>query len=197
MLNTDIFGGQLETPVITIQSTPKAYGHVTVAKVWEVKHENQANELNIGAGTLSRPIEEIVATMVHEMVHLENLQNGVQDTSRGGTYHNKAFKDLAEKRMLKIDHDQKYGWTITSVTEDLLNWCAALDLVDIQINRNEGYNFGGMGKGIVPPVAGKTPKKKSSTRKYVCPECGQTVRATKAVNIICGDCNETMQCQEG
>ncbi|MCC8079769.1 MAG: SprT-like family protein, partial [Oscillospiraceae bacterium] len=28
----------------------------------------------------------------------------------------------------------------------------------------------------------------SSTRKVVCPACGQSVRATKHVNIICGDC---------
>lgn len=28
-LNTDWFGGELEEPIITIQSTPRAYGHVT------------------------------------------------------------------------------------------------------------------------------------------------------------------------
>ena len=33
----------------------------------------------------------------------------------------------------------------------------------------------------------------SSTRKYVCPICANSVRATKAVNIICADCNEPMQ----
>lgn len=28
-VNAKYFGGQLEEPIITIQSTPKAYGHVT------------------------------------------------------------------------------------------------------------------------------------------------------------------------
>ena len=31
-------------------------------------------------------------------------------------------------------------------------------------------------------------KRPSSTRKLVCPKCGQSVRATKKVNILCGDC---------
>ena len=25
--------------------------------------------------------------------------------------------------------------------------------------------------------------------KYVCPKCGAIIRATKQVNVICGDCN--------
>ena len=36
------------------------------------------------------------------------------------------------------------------------------------------------------------PRKKSSTRKYYCPVCGNSVRATKDVNILCMDCNVQM-----
>ena len=61
-LNADSFNGELEEPVITIQDTPTAYGHVTVSKAWSVKGEHQ-RELNIAAGTLQRPIEEVAATM--------------------------------------------------------------------------------------------------------------------------------------
>ena len=31
-------------------------------------------------------------------------------------------------------------------------------------------------------------KAKSSSRKYVCPNCGCIIRATKEVHIICGEC---------
>ena len=34
-LNEHYFSGVIEEPVITIQSTPRAYGHVTVAKAWQ------------------------------------------------------------------------------------------------------------------------------------------------------------------
>lgn len=82
-INQDSFGGQVEEPIITIQSTPGAYGHVTVAKTWK-RGEDERHELNIAADWLDRPIENLVATMIHEMVHLLNMQNGIQDCSRGG-----------------------------------------------------------------------------------------------------------------
>lgn len=38
-LNAKYFNGELEEPIITIQSTPRAYGHVTVA----VNHKERKN----------------------------------------------------------------------------------------------------------------------------------------------------------
>jgi len=98
LCNARFFENALPKVVLTIQSTPCAYGHITCSKVW--KNEDGANrhEINIGAGTLARPIENIVATLVHEMVHLYCMENGIKDTSRGTTYHNKKFKQEAEKR---------------------------------------------------------------------------------------------------
>lgn len=193
-LNRDFFGGELEEPIITIQSTPRAYGHVTVAKTWRRK-EDWRHELNIGAETLERPIENIAATMLHEMVHLYNLAHGVKDCSRGGGYHNRKFKDEAERRGLVIEHDERYGWTRTSPSEALLDYILTQGWADIDMNRGLGWcpppSTGGK-SGAGSGEGAERPKKKSSTRKYVCPCCGQSVRATKTVNIICGDCNEQM-----
>lgn len=101
-LNADWFGGELEEPIITIQSTPRAYGHVTVAKTWKRK-DDWRHELNLGAETLDRPIEHVVATIVHEMVHLYNIAHDVQDCSRSGAYHNRKFRDEAERRGLRVN----------------------------------------------------------------------------------------------
>ena len=68
-LNETYFENALTKPVITIMSTPRAYGHVSVYEVW-LSEEKGRRELNIGAGTLNRPIENVVATMLHEMVHI-------------------------------------------------------------------------------------------------------------------------------
>lgn len=194
-LNADWFGGELEEPIITIQSTPRAYGHVTVAKTWKRK-DDWRHELNLGAETLDRPIEYVVATMVHEMVHLYNIAHNVQDCSRGGAYHNKKFKAEAERRGLVIEHHDKYGWTVTEPGDDLLKYIIEQGWTEIAINRGGGIwtppASGGSkaGEGSTP-ADGEKPKK-SSTRKLVCPCCGQSVRATKAVNILCGDCMEKM-----
>lgn len=188
-LNQDFFNNELEMPIITIQSTPRAYGHVTCSKVWHGKGDNQY-ELNIGAGTMDRPIENVVSTMLHEMVHIFNLQNGIQDCSRGGTYHNKKFKEKAESVGLNIEYDCRIGWSITSPSDQLILYIADKGWEDIMIGRTEGISLGEF-------TGGKTKTKKpSSTRKYVCPSCGISVRATKEVKIICANCAEIMTKEE-
>lgn len=191
-VNAKYFGGQLEEPIITIQSTPKAYGHVTVAKAWQ-RGESTRHELNIGAGALDRPIENVVATLVHECVHLWNLQNGVQDCSRSGQYHNKKFKSLAEKCDLKTSYDPRIGWSITEPTEALCEFILEQGWTDIHMSRIEwSYTPRGTGAGNAPgKPAGGSPN--SHSIKYMCPCCKNSVRATKVVNIKCADCDMTMQ----
>lgn len=195
-LNADKFSGELEEPIITVMSTPKAYGHVTCGKVWKQK-DSHRYELNIGAGTLDRPIENVVETLLHEMVHIYNMQNGIKDTSRGNTYHNKKFKEKAESVGLLIEHSEKYGYTRTMPSDALVMYIADQGWNDILICREEGYQVPtgrvagsdkGNGEDTPPPE-----KKPSSTRKYQCPCCGNSVRATKTVNILCGDCKVQME----
>ena len=198
-LNVDKFGGELEEPIITVQSTPRAYGHVTCSKVWKSK-ENQKYELNMGAGTIGRPIEETVSTMLHEMVHIYNMMHDIQDCSRNNTYHNKKFKAKAEEVGLIIDHDPRIGWSITSPSDDLILYIAEKGWEDILINRQEGYRIpigGAKGKDTGEGgEEGKATKKPSSTRKYICPCCGISTRATKAIRIMCMDCEEQMIVEE-
>lgn len=65
-------------------------------------------------------------------------------------------------------------------------------LTDILLNRNECGGFHMTGTGAHNGVNGGTAPRTSSTRKYVCPCCGNSVRATKAINIACLDCNRQM-----
>lgn len=170
-VNADWFGGELEEPIITIQSTPRAYGHVTVSKVWKRKGE-QRHELNIGAETLQRPIEEVVATIVHEAVHLYNLAHGVQDCSRGNTYHNKRFKEEAERRGLVISHHPTYGWTITEPSEALIDYIIAQGWSEIQMNRGGGWTpppsaGGKTGNGGTQTGGSTEPPKRSSITRLI------------------------------
>ena len=156
LLNAEYFENELSRPTITIQSTPKAYGHFSLKDDTWVSTIGNSHEINIGAGTLARPIEEVIATLLHEMVHYFNYQNGIQDCSRGNTYHNKRFKAAAE-------------------------------------SRNESIaGFGITGTGTHSGAASGTAVRPSSSRKYICPCCGNSVRATKAVRIACLDCAKQM-----
>lgn len=194
-VNAKYFGGQLEEPIITIQSTPKAYGHVTVAKAWQ-RGDTTRHELNIGAGTLNRDIVYVVCTLVHECVHLWNIQNGIQDCSRGGAYHNKRFKEAAEARDLKISYDPRIGWSITEPTDALCEFILEQGWEDIQMNRMENsYTPRGRGAGDAAGKPTGTNNPNSHSIKYVCPCCRNSVRATKVVHIKCADCDMLMVAQ--
>ena len=180
LLNAEYFENALSRPTLTIQSTPKAYGHFSLRDDTWLSKNGATHEINIGAGTLSRPIEEVTATLLHEMCHYYNHVNGIQDCSRGNTYHNKRFREAAEQRGLVVTHSDKYGWNHTAPGDELLQFCLDNDLTDILINRNE---FTGFQITITGTHSGTTgvilPKKPCSTRKYICPCCGMSVRATR------------------
>ena len=157
-LNANLFNGELARPAITIQTTPRAYGHVSVKKIWNDETvTGAAHELNIGAEFLNRPVENLIATLVHEMVHLLNLKNGVQDCSRGNTYHNRKFKEVAEAHMLKITFDKRIGWSMTEPTDALKEFITGQGWEKLPMCRER--------KGKAED--GDNGKKSSSTRKYV------------------------------
>lgn len=192
LINSEYFDNELEMPTITIQSTVGAYGHVTTSKVWKTESGKASYELNIGADYLDRPIENIVATLIHEGCHLYAMQNGIKDTSNRGVYHNKRFKALAEDSGLIIEKHSRYGWTITTPSEATINFCIDNDLQELLITRHTGITFTGVGtgkNGNGTPVKPTAPKKGNSI-KWICPCCGAIVRSTKILNIVCGDCNE-------
>jgi hypothetical protein len=191
-INEEYFDNKLEIPTITIQSTVGAYGHISVNKVWH-SNDISTHELNLSADYLNRPIENVVSTLIHEASHLYALQNGLRDTSMNGIYHNKTFKRIAEELgHLHIERHDRYGWTITEPTEDTINFIIKYGFEDIQLVRGSQYSLTGIGgskagnSGTIPP---KT-RKPSSTRKYICPCCGNSFRATKEINVMCMDCNE-------
>ena len=103
LLNEEYFESELSRPTITIQSTPKAYGHFSLSSDTWVSAIGNSHEINIGAGTLARPIENVVATLLHEMIHYYNYEHGIQDCSRGNAYHNKRFSDAADSRRCRRD----------------------------------------------------------------------------------------------
>ena len=193
LLNQEFFDGVLPRPTITIQSTPKAYGHFSLNKDTWISKLGGTHEINIGAGTLARPIEEVVATLLHEMVHYFNFIMGIQDCSRGNTYHNRRFKDAAEARGLIITHSEKYGYAHTAPSDTILEFCLRFGLTEILINRNEQTYFRvGGGSGAHSGASGTVTPRTSSTRKYICPCCRMSVRATRTVRIACVDCQEQM-----
>ncbi|MDL2318777.1 SprT-like domain-containing protein [Eubacteriales bacterium OttesenSCG-928-A19] len=186
VLNKQYFDSALSKPMITIQSTPSAYGHFTPYDAWQDENGNGRKEINLGAENLNRPAENTIATLVHEMVHYYCDMHDIKDTSRNGVYHNKRFKVEAEKRGLVISYDNSIGWSKTKPAPELM-----------ELVKAQGWDTLGFARRGGGAASATRTRKPSSTRKYSCPCCGQSVRATKRINIICGDCDEAMVSEGG
>ena len=181
--NTHFYEGQLEVPVITVAPdvTSGAYGWCTSWKAWTSTNSKNADEpkgyyeINICAEHLSRPFNNVAETLLHEMVHLWNLQQKIKDTSRSGKYHNKNFKIEAENHGLIVERDSSYGFCRTSLQDESQKYIESLGVKDFTLRRNQTNNLAS--------------KPAQSTRRYVCPFCGTIIRATKSVRVLCVDCD--------
>lgn len=198
VLNKVYFDGELPPIVITIMSAPRSNGHFTINREWRVAEE-RFNEINISAEHLDRPIENIMATLMHEMVHYYCFINNLQDTSQNFRYHNKLYKREAEKRGLIISQGKYIGWSITEPSPEFIEVIKSHGIEKpMDINR-DGMQIdlagllgvlGGLPGADGAKGVGIVTKPKCSTRKYICPCCGNSFRATKDINVMCMDCNE-------
>ena len=117
----------------------------------------------------------------------------VQCTSRGGTYHNKYFKQTAEAHGLKVERSEKYGWSITSPSDELLDWILNNDIQEIKLNRNEYYGIRITGGNAAANGGAPTPTARPNhNHRYVCPCCHSIARSGKPMRLICGDCLQPM-----
>ena len=113
--------------------------------------------------------------------------NNIKDTSRGGTYHNKKFKEVAEGTgAILVDYDPRIGYSPTRPTDALIAFIEEQGWTGVNLSRQSILGLpGGKGRG-----------RSNGVRKYVCPNCHCSVRATKAVNIGCLDCGTVMELEE-
>lgn len=196
LLNAELFNDELPTPIITVIPTPRAYAHYVPSDIWSVA-DTVKREVNISSGFLNRPLESILASLVHELVHMYcDCVLNIADTSNKGVYHNKIFKREAEVHGLIVTRSEKYGFSHTEPGEALIDFLLTHDelreiemcranpsLVSVSIGVHTGNSNG------LKPI-GTTLN--THHRKYICPVCGCSCRATKQIHIMCMDCNKQM-----
>lgn len=200
-LNEDKFDGSLDKPVITIQKAKGGVlGHFTVNKVWQNKNDNEGTdnfyEINVNPTYLDRPVNEIVGTILHEMVHYYNKVNGIKDCS--GSRHNKKFKQTAEEVGFNVESDKTHGFAFTKLSDVLESYITESVKPNeeaFKYFRNEGIFKKKDNESDDDDGSGNN-KKPKRNYKYICPECGQIVKGKHGIKVKCGECDIVMELEE-
>jgi len=173
-------GEKLPDVIITFTGTPHAFGHMTSVPVWNNSEGEDKYELNIDAHTLNRAPEKICATLLHEMAHLYNAVHGISDTSNSGFYHNSNYRKTAEDHGLNVERDERYGWSITTLSEEAVSYINTLALKPITFSRKKGSRRHNLIR-FVCPLHEKAPYKvivyMSSDKPVCCGICGSSLVA--------------------
>lgn len=188
--NETIFSNQLPTPAIVIESkgNKKAYAWCSVSKVWKGE-DVEVFEIGMASEHINRPFYETATTFLHELIHLHCGTQGLKDTSRNFTYHNKVYKQQCELHGMKFEKmekpDSKNGWNKPELTDATWSMVQSwgIDETAFKIGR---FDF--------------SEQKKKATKKtqwrWECP-CGTVVRSTKpSVNLACLDCGGKFECTD-
>ena len=196
-INDKYFEGSLPKIFITLQQgkkkTKSTYG-TFFPKSWaenqgveydeetgteQIKtNEDRFHEIGMSAEYFTRPVANWCATLCHEMVHLYCQVNELESTSNKGVYHNKIFKQEAEKRGLIIEKADTIGWSVTTPSTNFIEFINTLKIDEDVFSYFRDTRF-----GLTDPTVKK---------RYICPMCGVQVQAKKNKNIVCGDCAKRM-----
>jgi len=183
VINKHLFGGSLPEPVLVVQASHRAkmgaMGWFTLGKLWKNKETGECfNEITICSETLTQSLHTILEVLVHEMVHLYCMVNNIKDCSGRGGYHNKLFKQNAEKFLLKTNDipDKRYGYGYTSPTAELIEF---LEMIGID---EEAFNLG--------ETAPYLPPKRYTMHIYDC-KCGASFKTSANLAAIqCAVCGK-------
>ncbi len=188
--NEHLFTNELPICLITFQRKSKSRGYFH-ANQFSGKNGNSnqtTDEIALNPDHFGRTDQEVLSTLVHEMVHLWQQHFGKKSSSG---YHNKQWGSKMEEIGLmpsatgdpegkrtgqKVSHYVIEGGLFESCAEKLL------------IVHGEIITWKSTPEGIGKP-------KTQSKVKYTCAECGQNAWAKPGASLECGLCGVVLESQ--
>jgi hypothetical protein len=127
------------------------WGHFAAGR-WQLA-AGRRPEVLVGGEGLRRPAREVLGTLLHEAAHGLADRRGIQDTSRGGRYHNRRYRQLAEEVGLQVACVDPIGWSATTVPEQTAHSYAEL-LAELEARLTLAAPGASRGGGNQPQPAG-------------------------------------------
>jgi hypothetical protein len=161
------------------------FGHHAPGR-WNVAGQQYAEVMISGEG-LRRTPGDVLGTLLHEAAHALAHARGIKDTSRQGRYHNKHYQTCAEEIGLAVTHDDRNGWSASTIT-DVTKIAYAPQLAGLA----QAMTMWRHGE----TTTGPTTKRNSNFIAAACP-CGRSIRVAASTlaeaPITCQACDGDFQ----
>lgn len=210
--NEKLFGSRLPRCLIIHARKGRTYGYYCPDRWQRTDMQESIDEIALNPQHFrSRPIEEALSTLAHEMTHLEQQHFG-KPGRRG--YHNKAWGELMRAIGLEpsntgapggddtgqqMTHYIVAGGAFDQAVKTLiasgfgLTWADSAQVADEEDRVPAGL---ASPKGGTKPQGGTVNPRKKSKWKFSCPVCGQNTWGKFDTNVICGKHMERLVCAD-
>lgn len=147
--------------------------------------EGGNHEILLSGESLSRGANATLGTLLHELAHAVAHSEGIKDTSNNGRYHNKKFKEIAEKLGIELEQADTIGWSVTTLP----------DTTAARYTKGLEKLTDALTTWRVQRVAPEAPKPRNKTKFEVKCECEEDSTFTMSIkryeahpDMTCNDC---------
>jgi hypothetical protein len=186
--NAELFDGALPGLLVTLQRRANTRGYFSPDRFRARTADDTVHELALNPDTFDgRTDEEVLSTLVHEMVHVWQECFGKPPRK---AYHDKQWAAKMEEVGLMPSTTGEPGGKRTGqrVTHYIVAggpYASAYARL-----RQRGYVLGWQS---APNGASGAAAKRASKSKFTCPDCGLNAWAKEDAKLACGECGEVME----
>lgn len=198
--NDRLFNGVLPPCLLTMQRHRSFYGYFAAERFGSRDGEDITDEIALNPATFAKQsVEEIFSVLVHEMVHLQQHHFGKPSK---GNYHNKEWAGLMLAVGLIPSKTGKPGGAQTGqpmahyIAEGGRYQAAFKELEKLGLD-DLYIDLWASGRSRDEGDEDTAEKKRRSKTKYTCPACEANAWAKPETRLICGDCEEQMEPEDG
>jgi predicted SprT family Zn-dependent metalloprotease len=189
--NRVMFAGELRPVLLNFSRHANSYGFFAPLR-WE-KGSESAHEISLNPSYLAaRPPREVVATLVHEMVHCWQHEHGTP--GRRG-YHNDEWGQKMESLGLMPSSTGQPGGARRG--ERMSHYITEGGLFAVAFEKMPRAHLLPWLCSEATASARKRKASRSASKvKFTCPTCGANAWGRPALHLVCGDCAATMTAED-
>jgi hypothetical protein len=183
--NAELFSNSLPPVLLTLQRKPKARGYFAPEKFQGRIEETAAHELALNPDHFTgRTDQEILSTLVHEMVHVWQETHGRPPRR---CYHDRQWAGKMKEVGLQPTDTGAPGGKETG--QSVTHYIMPAGPFQEAFTRLEATGYRLHWQSRLEQTE-QAKSKRASKTKFVCPTCEQNAWAKPDAQLICGECYE-------